>query len=231
MIHTKNRYSSKQINQTWILSWLAAILTKQNTTNPTDCTLQDRPSISLSKFQCILGLKLKYALDLCFFYAVICVIKSLNMCTLFWKTTHPEYSLPLSPPLLSWAYQTPYQAFHKPAYIIQAKKLTTHIHRHHNKWPTRLNYISLLSPDSKFSSSSCYSPSKQSIHVYPFSKGPIFIDSYSVYHGHSQNSYFFQHPHQTSVILVLSILFRSVSCSQHPMQEHRSKSQWFWLQA
>lgn len=70
------------------------------------------------------------------------------MYSLFWKTAHPEYSLPLSLSLLSWAfkysstvYQTSQQrqAFHKPAYIIQVKKLTTHIHRHHDKCPTRLN--------------------------------------------------------------------------------------------
>lgn len=99
------------------------------------------------------------------------------------KDNSSRISLPLSPSILSSAfkysstvYQTSHQrqAFHKTAYIIQVKILTTHIHRHHNKCPTRLNLDLSTQPYSNFSSFSMLF-SFQTVHpCLPFPQRPHF---------------------------------------------------------
>lgn len=114
------------------------------------------------------------------------IIKSLNVYNLFWKTTHPEPSLPLSLSLLSWAFKyssTAYQsshqkqAFHKPAGIIQMKKLSAQLHRHYNKCftgPTLgpSTWLTLTPSSSPFP---YCSSSRQTVHpCLPFPQRPHF---------------------------------------------------------
>lgn len=138
-------------------------------------------------------LKWKYALDQSLSYTASCIIKTLNMDNLFWKTAHPEPSLLLSPSMLSRAFQyssTAYQTsqqkqtFHKPECITQMKQLSTQLHRRCNKgftgptldtstWKPWLQALPLFH--------NILLPNKHSTHVYSFPKGPVFIDSYLVY--------------------------------------------------
>lgn len=162
------------------------------------------------------------------------IIKSLNVYNLFWKTTHPEPSLPLSLSLLSWAFKyssTAYQsshqkqAFHKPAGIIQMKKLSAQLHRHYNKCFTGPT----LGPSTWltltfFSFSILFFFQTNSSPMFTLSpKAPFLLTLIWYVYDHSQNSYLCQQSHQTSIFLVLSILLMLVSCLQHPMKKYRSK--------
>lgn len=103
------------------------------------------------------------------------------------------------------------QAFHKPVCIIPMKKKSAQLHRHCNKCFTRPR----LSPSYPFT---YYSPSKQSPRMFNLSpKTPLLLTLTWYTYGHSQNSYLCQQSHQTSILLVFSIILILVSCSQRPM--------------